>query len=79
MQIIFEKDDIFRGDLVPLIDFVDFFSKREGWEEHITNPNSLFMRMMQLDEILIRRKLVHLKPGTGYTDSTKEKAKILNS
>jgi hypothetical protein len=46
MKIIFEKDGLFRGDLVPYIDFITFFCHRKGWEEHITNTNSPFMKMM---------------------------------
>tara|TARA_B110000285_G_C14677322_1_gene403107 strand:- start:280 stop:498 length:219 start_codon:yes stop_codon:yes gene_type:complete len=71
----FKKNKSFRGDLVPYIDFIEFFRTRIGWEEHITDPNSPFMRLLQLDDLFMTRKVISKQNGTGFTDDVKEKAK----
>lgn len=68
------KDKNFKGDLVPYIEFLSFYKERKRWEEHISNAESTFMKVLQLDDIFMQRILMKKETGTGLNSDVKYKA-----
>ena len=74
IELVKNKEKNFRGDLVPYIEFISFYKGRKGWQEHISYADSTFMKVLQLDDIFMRRVLMEKEDGTGLTSDVKYKA-----
>ena len=59
-------------DLVPIYNFLDFFQKKEDWQQHIDDPNSPFMRILEIKDLFTKPKIKH-KVAKSIVDSVHSK------
>ena len=44
--------------MIPYVKFIDFFKNKGAWKSHITNIESTFMRLLQIDNLFYCKRII---------------------
>ena len=49
---------------IPYVKFLEHFKVKPDWESHISNVESPFMKLLQLDHLFFCKQVISVKKGT---------------